>query len=138
MFIFPASKILGKKRIALIIYDSLSLNSSDFCIPFINNSFISTSFLKYESTIVFVSNKITAIFNNRVDLLEKNLSPNESKLINQKLQNTLNKFRDDLFVVNEKREINIRNVVIKGSSSAYDIHPAAEDAICGLHAKQPI
>lgn len=49
--------------------------------------------------------KITAIFNNRVDLLEKNLSPNESKLINQKLQNTLNKFRDDLFVVNEKREL---------------------------------
>ena len=49
--------------------------------------------------------KITAIFNNRVDLLEKNLSPNESKLINQKLQNTLNKFRDDLFIVNEKREL---------------------------------
>ena len=49
--------------------------------------------------------KVTAIFNNRVNLLEKNLSPNESKLINNKLQNTLNSFRDDLFVVNEKSDV---------------------------------
>ena len=49
--------------------------------------------------------KITAIFNNRVDLLERDLSPDYSKLINQKLQNTLNTFRDDLFVVTEKRDI---------------------------------
>ena len=34
----------------------------------------------------------------------------------------------------ENREINIRNVVIKGSGSAYDIHPAAEDAIRTLPA----
>ena len=34
----------------------------------------------------------------------------------------------------EKREINIRNVVIKGSSSAYDIHPAADVAVRTLPA----
>ena len=34
----------------------------------------------------------------------------------------------------ETREINIRNVVIKGSSSAYDIHPAADVAVRTLPA----
>lgn len=46
--------------------------------------------------------KITQIFNNRVNLLEKVLKPEEKELINQKIKNTLDNFRDDLFVVNEK------------------------------------
>lgn len=49
--------------------------------------------------------KITAIFNNRVELLEKNLNPHESEIINQKIHDTLDSFRDDLFIVHSKKEL---------------------------------
>lgn len=48
---------------------------------------------------------ITAIFNNRVSLLEENLTENQRKIITAKLYNTLNQFRDDLWVVNKKKGI---------------------------------
>lgn len=61
--------------------------------------------LKADSTRDAPISKITTIFNNRVNLLEKNLNQKERQLINQKIHNTLNTFRDDLYIVNEKREL---------------------------------
>lgn len=59
---------------------------------------------KGSSTEMHIS-KLTAIFLNRVGLLEKNLNPHESKIINQKIHDTLNSFRDDLFIVHSKKEL---------------------------------
>lgn len=48
---------------------------------------------------------ITAIFNNRVSLLDKNLDDNQRKIIATKINNTLYEFREELFIVSEKRDI---------------------------------
>ena len=54
---------------------------------------------------VIPNDVLTTIFNNRVALLEKNLSPTENELITSKIRATINELDDDFFLVREKTSI---------------------------------
>ena len=54
---------------------------------------------------VIPNDALTTIFNNRVALLEKNLSPSENELITSKIKTTINELDDNFFLVREKTSI---------------------------------
>ena len=54
---------------------------------------------------VIPNDALTTIFNNRVALLEKNLSPIENQLISGKIRATINELDDNFFLVREKTSI---------------------------------
>jgi type I restriction enzyme R subunit len=54
---------------------------------------------------VIPNDALTTIFNNRVALLEKNLSPIENQLISGKIRATINELDEDFFLVREKTSI---------------------------------
>lgn len=54
---------------------------------------------------VIPNDVLTTIFTNRVALLEKDLNPNEKKIITDKIMATINDLDDDFFLVREKKSI---------------------------------
>ena len=54
---------------------------------------------KEEKSTEIPNDALTTIFNNRVALLEKNLSPIENQLISGKIRATINELDDNFFLV---------------------------------------
>lgn len=72
---------------------------------------------------------LTNIFNNRVALLEENLSPTERELITDKIRTTINELDEDFFLVREKSSIISR---IKKSDDFDDVVDELIDEVSPL------
>ena len=72
---------------------------------------------------------ITSIFNNRVNLLEKNMTSSEENLINLKIMDFVNKLNLNLFKVREKRDLIIK---IKDVDNLRDYIPQLKEDISPL------